>query len=229
MEINHDFSSRLSLYARTTGVELDDHQIRLFVIYFKEINLWNQRINLISSGSSEDLLVKHFIDSLAALQFVENMESPMIDLGSGAGFPGIPLKIAMPRLPLTLLEVSRKRVSFLKNAIRKLCLTDIEVVGKRVQDVIESRVHQGAFGTVISRAAFKLPELVGPAGHFLGPDGLLLAMKGVDIDLEIAEAEAPARSAGLTCTACHELVLPSTGSLRKIVIYRKHKQINRIL
>lgn len=223
MEINHDFSSRLSLYAKAIRVELNDNQVELFIDYLKEIDLWNQRINLVSSGSSEDLLVKHFIDSLAALQFIKSIDSPIIDIGSGAGFPGIPLKIAMPRLSLTLLEVSRKRVSFLKNAIRKLGLTDIEVLSKRVQDVIESRMCLGAFGTVISRAAFKLPELVGLAGHFLGHDGTLLAMKGFDIDLEIAEAEVPAKSAGLTYVACHELALPSTGSLRKIVIYKKHK------
>ncbi len=229
MEINEDFSSRLSHYAKAIGVELDDSQIRLFINYLEELNRWNRRINLVSSNSATDLLIKHFIDSLTALQFIGKRASHIIDIGSGAGFPGIPLKIAMPYLHFTLLEVSRKRGSFLKNVIRKLGLADITVLNKRVQDVMESRIQLGAFDTVISRAAFKIPELVHIAGHFLADNGTLLIMKGMDIDIEITEADMPAQCAGLVYTSCHELVLPLTGNLRKIVIYRKHKQISSLL
>jgi 16S rRNA (guanine527-N7)-methyltransferase len=221
-EISQNFSSLLSLHTRAIGVELDESQIRHFIEYLEELNLWNQRINLVSSDTAIDLLIKHFIDSLVALQFIPKPASQIIDIGSGAGFPGIPLKIAMPCLHFTLLEVSRKRGSFLKNVIRKLNLTNIEVLNKRVQDVMDSRNYLGAFDIVISRAAFKLPELVHIAGHFLERGGILMALKGVDIDLEVKEAETPAKSAGLTYVFCHQLILPLTGSLRKIIIYRKH-------
>lgn len=223
MEINEDFSSLLYRYAKAVGAELDDSQVRLFIDYLEELNLWNRRINLVSSNSATDVLIKHFIDSLTALQFINKRASRIIDIGSGAGFPGIPLKIALPGLRFTLLEVSRKRGSFLKNVIRKLGLADIAVLNKRVQDVMESRIQLGAFDTVISRAAFKIPELVHMAGHFLADNGTLLVMKGMDIDIEIAEADMTAQGTGLIYTSCHDLVLPLTGSLRKIVIYRKHK------
>jgi 16S rRNA (guanine527-N7)-methyltransferase len=225
MEIGKGFASLLSSYAQAVGVDLSHNQLNLFVDYSSELLFWNKKVNLVSVDSPTDLLIKHVIDSLAILKYIHHGENYILDIGSGAGFPGIPLKIAIPGLRLVLLEVSRKRVSFLKNIIRKFELTGTQVINQRIQDVIETNDLSSAFDTVISRATFKLPMLVGVAGHFLKLDGNLIAMKSTNIDRELMEAEIMAKNAGLCLYACHEFALPLTGDLRKIIIYKK-TQIN---
>jgi Predicted S-adenosylmethionine-dependent methyltransferase involved in bacterial cell division len=110
--MNDNLSEILSEASDFIGIMLGEKEIALFQEYYRLLLFWNNKINLVSIKSDIDVPVKHFIDSLTPLQFIENKESSIIDIGTGAGFPGIPMKIAANRLKLSLLDSSRKRFLF---------------------------------------------------------------------------------------------------------------------
>lgn len=203
------------------GVALGEKELDLFNRYYREIMSWNEKINLLSRSSAEDTLLKNFIDSLTAVQYLPQRESRVLDMGSGGGFPGIPLKIACTLLQVSLLESSRKKTSFLKHLIRMLQLTEITVIHERAENLLNQGGCRNSFDTVISKAAFKLPQFLTLGASFLRPGGVLMAMKSADIADELAEAQPAADNAGMLLTASHALTLPVTGDRRQILIYTK--------
>jgi 16S rRNA (guanine527-N7)-methyltransferase len=161
----------LSDGAAAIGVRLGAAELDLFAAYHREILFWNRRINLVSERSSREIVVRHFIDSLTPVPFLDRPEGTLIDLGSGGGFPGIPLRIALPGLQLFLVEALRKKSSFLSQVVRSLGLGGVQVIRERVEEMTAGGNLFGRFDTVISRAAFKLPDLIRTASFFLKPGG----------------------------------------------------------
>jgi 16S rRNA (guanine527-N7)-methyltransferase len=211
----------LSDGAAAIGVHLGAAELDLFADYHKEILLWNRRINLVSERSSREIVVRHFVDSLTSLPFLDRPEGTLIDLGSGGGFPGIPLRIALPGLQLFLVEASRKKSSFLSQVVRSLRLGGVQVIRERVEGLTNRENLAGRFDTVISRAAFKLPHLIRMASLFLKPGGQLIAMKGSDPQEEMEEAERISEAAGMTFKACRAVRPPGADSSRKLIIYNR--------
>lgn len=211
----------LSEASSAIGVILGEREIALFQEYYRELIFWNNKFNLVSVKSALDIPIKHFVDSLTPLQFMENKSGSLLDIGTGAGFPGIPLKIAMNSLKISLLDSSRKKTSFLKNIIRKLRLDHTTVINRRVELLMKDETYRGAFDVVISRASFKLPQFLEIGAYFIPPGGALIAMKGADIHKELEQAEEISRKVGLEHTGCHEIRLPITGDFRNIIIYKK--------
>ena len=211
----------LSEGAAAVGVPLGKEKLDLFAQYHRELLLWNRRINLVSEQTSREIVVRHFVDSLTPAPWIEKPDGLLIDIGSGGGFPGIPLRIALPGLQLTLVESSRKKTSFLAHIVRTLHLDNVTIIRERVEALIGEPACAGSFDTVLSRAAFKLPELLRMASFFLKPGGLLIALKGPDPQEEMAEAETVLNAAGMILAACRELCLPGTNLSRKIIIYKR--------
>ncbi|MCX5846656.1 MAG: 16S rRNA (guanine(527)-N(7))-methyltransferase RsmG [Deltaproteobacteria bacterium] len=207
--------------AMAIDISLKAKELVLFETYYKELLTWNKKINLVSVRSDLDIPIKHFIDSLTLLPYIKSKTGQVLDIGSGAGFPGIPLKIAPNSLTVVLLESSRKKSSFLKHIIRSLNLTDITVINNRVESLMEDETYRGRFEVVISRATFKLPQLLRIGGFFLSPNGILIAMKSKRSDEELTEAADMSQNVGLKYIASHDLTLPITGDFRKIIIYEK--------
>jgi 16S rRNA (guanine527-N7)-methyltransferase len=212
----------LSSAAATLGITLGEKQQELFTIYCEELLLWNERINLVSIKSPADIWIKHFIDSLTAVPYITTPTGRLLDIGSGAGFPGIPLKISLNSLDVFLLEASRKRVSFLKHLCRRLRLDGVDIIHERVEDLIREDRYLASFDTVISRASFKLPELLTCGAPFLTENGRLIVLKGPDIIDELRDAAAVEKSCDLVQGGVYDLELPRTGDRRKIVIYNKY-------
>lgn len=203
--------------ADAINVSLDDRALDLFQIYYRELILWSEKMNLVSIHAPDEMIIKHFIDSLTPVPYIDAREGRLLDIGSGAGFPGIPLKIALPDLSLFLMEASRKKSSFLKHITRCLHLSQTTVLHTRVESITAANRYHRAFDTFISRAAFKLPQLIEMARYFLIAGGLLIAMKGPHLeDEEQAVLNAPATS----CIACHDVRLPLRYGHRKILIFR---------
>ena len=125
----------LSKNAQQLGIELGQRQLSQFDVYKNELLQWNAKTNLISENSSQEIFSRHFLDSLTALQFIHMPDARIIDVGCGAGFPGLPIKIALPSLKLYLLETNRKKVSFLKHIIRLLNLSEAFVLHDRVENI----------------------------------------------------------------------------------------------
>ncbi len=219
--MQENWSQLLAPAASSLGVPLTAEQLRLFSLYYREIITWNEKINLLSRSSAGDTLLKNFIDSLAVAPFLPGPGCRLLDMGSGGGFPGIPLKIVREGLRVSLLEASRKKTSFLKQVVRKLQLKDITVLHDRAEKLLENTACRGSFDAVVSQAAFKLPQLLALGAPFLAGGGVLIAMKSVNIGAEMAAAEPAAAAAGLSLSASHDLILPITGDPRLILIYKK--------
>jgi 16S rRNA (guanine527-N7)-methyltransferase len=211
----------LSEGAAAIGVRLGPAELHCFATYHGETLLWNRRINLVSERSAQEIVIRHFLDSLTPAPFLDRPDGALIDLGSGGGFPGIPLKIALPGLHLSLVEASRKKSSFLSHVVRTLRLDGVQVIRERVEELTAGKALAGRFDTLISRAAFKLPDLIRMASFFLKPGGQLIAMKGPDPLEEMEETEWISEAAGMVFTACRAVRPTGANSLRKIIIYNR--------
>ena len=222
--MDENMITTLSEGAVAIGIRLGPAELDRFATYHREILLWNRRINLVSERSAQEIVVRHFLDSLTTAQFLDRPDGAVIDLGSGGGFPGIPLRIALPGLHLSLVETSRKKSSFLSHVVRTLRLDGVKVIRGRVEELATGEALAGRFDTLISRAAFKLPDLIRMAAFFLKPGGQLIAMKGPDPHEEMEETERISEAAGMVLTTCRTVRLPGDDSSRKIIVYNHASQ-----
>jgi 16S rRNA (guanine527-N7)-methyltransferase len=216
-----DLPAILTEAAGRLGISLSERDLDLFSIYREELIAWNRIISLVAIKSSLDLPIKHFIDSLTALPLLPRAGLRLLDVGAGAGFPGLPLKIVHPAIDLYLLEASRKKVSFLKELIRKLGLTNVTIIHERVEQVLKKTHFRASFDFVISRAAFKMPELLNMALHFLPPGGQLLALRGPGEEGSNQNTCHHVDIKGIYLEKVEEFRLPITGVPRKIFLYKK--------
>jgi 16S rRNA (guanine527-N7)-methyltransferase len=189
-------------------------------IYLEELLLWNARTNLTGLKDPRDMVIKHFLDSLAVLPFLGPAAS-LIDLGSGAGFPGLVLKLARPNLTLTLVESRQKKAAFLEYLISRLKLTGVTVAQTHLTPSL-ARKWEPKVDAVVSRAAFLLPRLLELAAPLLAPGGLLLALKGANLPgLELETAGSACPLLGLHPLEHHIYHLPITNEPRLLVMCRK--------
>ena len=150
---------------------------KLFNLYLTELLDWNKKFNLTSITDPGEIKVKHFEDSLSILEAIDLKNEKVLDIGTGAGFPGIPLKIERPDIKLTLIESTKKKTEFLKHIVKILDLKDIEIIWGRAGEV-----KLGRFDVVVARAVAKLPKLAPIALSYLKPGGLLIAQKGPEVE-----------------------------------------------
>lgn len=209
--------------ARHLGVELDEKQLALFDVYQKELLKWNEKTNLISEKTTGDILNRHFLDSLTAAGFITTPNARIVDIGSGAGFPGIPLKIFLPSIQLHLLESNRKKVSFLKQVTRLLKLENTFIIHDRTENITRTDAWREKFEIVISRAAFKLSDLLPLGQYFLVPEGLLITLKGQDVSVELKAALGGENTSKIYQINQYDINKSFLGPPRKIIIARKTK------
>jgi len=207
--------------ARHLGLVLNEIQLAQFDIFRNELLQWNEKTNLISENSSREIITRHFLDSLTAWQFIQKPNALMIDVGCGAGFPGIPLKIVQPSLELYLLEANRKKVSFLKHIIRLLNITSTHVLHDRVDNIFKMVSMQEKFDILISRATFKLSELLSQGEFFLAPDGKIIALKGPHVEEEIQQCSLVKNQHKIFQFIQHDIDAPFLEAPRKIIIGKK--------
>jgi 16S rRNA (guanine527-N7)-methyltransferase len=202
------------------GLKLPPTTLEHLHIYLEELKLWNARINLTSLKTDPDIIIKHFLDSLAVLPLVGAAAS-LVDLGSGAGFPGLVLKLAQPDLVLTLVEARQKKADFLEYLVSHLRLTDVKVVQTHLTPVLAQR-WEPKVAAVVSRAAFSLPRFLELAAPLVETGGLVLALKGVNLaDSEWGLAEAIRVRLNLGPLERQHYYLPISGEPRLLIRARK--------
>jgi 16S rRNA (guanine527-N7)-methyltransferase len=170
--------------AKNLDIQIDKLKIEKFATHALELMKWNQKINLTAITDPFDVAVKHVLDSIVPVKIIPSNAS-LLDIGTGGGFPGIPLKISLPSLSVTLIDASRKKVGFLKHIIRKLELENIDALHIRADKFASEPGVAKSFNVVISRALSSMTNFAMTAIPFLSHDGVIIAMRGSVSDEDI--------------------------------------------
>lgn len=173
--------------ARDFGILLSGLHLDLFRIYLGELWEWNRRINLTGMTSRRRMVIELFLDSLVPAPYLP-VEGRMLDIGSGSGFPALPLKILLPALDLQLVEANRKKVSFLRQVVRLLGLKGVQVIHGRLED-IGSALHSQGYTLVTAKALAPLDKTITMCSPFVAPGGLLLGFWGAQAEQALAHAK----------------------------------------
>ena len=218
---------RLAAGARKLGLELTPQQLEQFQVYYQELIDWNRRLNLTAITDYEEVQVKHFLDSLTvvpALRQPPSKDMRLIDVGTGAGIPGIPLKILLPDIQLVLLDATKKKASFLEHIVHRLGLKDVEIVVGRAEEIAHQPEYREGFDLVLSRAVANLPVLVELTLPFCTVGGRFIAQKKGDLRAEVQAAQRAIFLMGGELTDVKRIELPEFADERWLVVIDKVKE-----
>ncbi|MDL2280471.1 16S rRNA (guanine(527)-N(7))-methyltransferase RsmG [Selenomonadales bacterium OttesenSCG-928-I06] len=231
-----DFINILDTKSREYGIKLSQEQLAAFDIYYNLLIEFNQKVNLTALTAPEDVAVKHIIDSLSCFDkdlFLD--QTTVLDLGTGAGFPGMPLKIFYPNLKLTLVDSLKKRLNFLEEVISTLQKTnnlgdiakgmnEITLVHSRAETLGKNKTYRESQDIVVSRAVAKLSVLSEYCLPLVKQNGCFVALKGANLEEELKEAEKAINILGGTVFKTQNIVLPDLPDKRFIVYIKKIKE-----
>ena len=205
-----------------TGISLSARQVRMFQIYEQELILWNEKFNLTAIRDYEGIRTKHFLDSLTVLsEMTSPVPSRVVDVGTGAGFPGLPLKIVMPDLHLTLVESVGKKVDFCRHMVETLRLENVELVTARAEDIGQMEKYREKFDWAIARAVAVMPVLAEYLLPLVRVGGCILAQKGENARAETQSAERAFCILGGNLRRIRSLTLPGVVDERYLVVVEK--------
>jgi len=208
------------------GIELNARQVKQFELYYQELIEWNKKINLTAITDYSSVQVRHFLDSLTITlaltgKDVERPDFNIIDIGTGAGFPGVPLKILLPQPRLVLIEPTTKKTAFLRHIINKLELENIEILNSRAEEAAHLSLYREQFALVLSRAVALLPALVELTLPFCRIGGRFIAQKKGDIDREVDRAGKAITALGGKLDQIKRIELSEFADVRYLVIVDK--------
>lgn len=204
----------LSKGAREIGLPCSKKEISTFMTFLSELKKWNKIYNLTALKTDKDIIIKHFLDSILYLKAFPEGRLKIADAGSGAGFPGIPIKILRPDINVTLIESSRKKATFLRHIIRILELPSVNVIEERIENLGDE--YKKSFDIVVSRATFKIKGFVETARPYLKENGLLVLSKGPKLKEELDEMP----YAGCKVEKILHLQLPFIKDERRLVLLK---------
>lgn len=167
------------------GLRPSEDQVNSFMTYLSDLKKWNKAYNLTGLKKDEDIIIKHFFDSLLYLKVLPDYQIKIIDVGTGAGFPGIPLKIIRPEIDMYLVESSRKKSAFLRHITKQLGLKRVEVMEKRIEEIKIKKELPYPVDAAVTRALFSIQDFIKKTSHLVNKCGILILNKGPKVDDEI--------------------------------------------
>ena len=218
------FVDELQAAAEKFNVGLNDEQLKQFDTFYRLVVEWNEKINLTTITEPSDFAVKHIIDSISIWNDdkFRNVES-VIDVGTGAGFPGIPLKIYRPNIKVTLLDSLAKRINFLKAAVEELGLEEVSFIHSRAEDAAHNSALRENFDLAVSRAVAKLNILADYCMPFVRLGGYFAALKGSNFTEELQDAKSAIKVLGGKDVECIGIKLPNDNERNLIYIKKTSK------
>ena len=205
------------------NVELDDKQIKQFIDYKNMLLEWNEKMNLTAITDEKEVILKHFVDCLVICSGAELSGKKIIDVGTGAGFPGVPVKIACPDIDITLLDSLNKRITFLNELKNKLGLEKVDCVHMRAEDGGADKNLRESFDFCISRAVANLAVLSEYCLPFVKVGGSFISMKGPDVEEELNEAKKAIKVLGGEVVEVKKVVIPETDITHSLIVIKKVK------
>lgn len=197
-------------------------EINRFELFKEELINWNKKINLTRITEENEIYYKHFLDSLQVCKYL-NEKDKIIDVGTGAGFPGIPIKIHCPNVELTLLDSVNKKIMYLKDVVQKLQLEDVEFIHGRVEDVGNDKKYREKFDVAVSRAVANMSTLVEYLIPLVKVNGRIICMKGPNIEEELENAKNAINILGGEIEKVESYKLPNMDCTYNMIIIRKIK------
>lgn len=186
--------------ARELNITLTDRHLDAFETCYQELMAWNQRFNLTAITDRDGVLVRHFLDSLSCFKVLPWADlaagARVIDVGTGAGFPGVPLKIVCPGMRLTLLEATRKKVTFLEHIVRVLGLQEVEIIHGRAEELGRNLAYREQYDWALARAVVEMPSLAEYLLPLVRVGGAMLAQKGEGAAIEVHASDAATTAFG---------------------------------
>lgn len=202
--------------ANELGVNLTPEQVNSIFVYLTELKKWNRKINLTAIREEQDVIIKHVLDSFSYIKgFTPMAGIRLLDMGSGAGFPAIPIKIALPETVVSLVESVKKKASFLRHIVRTLELDDVEVIDKRTEELTDSL--GSAYDIVTARAFADMYSAILSGTPFLKPGGLMILSRGPEETI----TEQDLARAGASLERRIELTLPHSDYKRALWVFRR--------
>ncbi len=213
--------------ALETGINLTDIQLEKFQIYYNLLIETNKVMNLTSITEEKDVVLKHFIDSLAIKNYIDISNGRVIDIGTGAGFPGIPLAIIYNDTQFTLMDSLNKRINFINTVMEECKLYNIETVHSRAEDLGHNNVYREKYDYCVSRAVAAIPVLLEYCIPFLKTGGKFISYKSEKAEEEISLSGNAQKKLGCRFDKLYSFDLPGTDISRKFIVFEKIKTTNR--
>lgn len=221
----NNFFEYLKSLSVEIGINLGDFQVEKYFNYMNLLIEWNNKFNLTAITDENDIILKHFIDCMTVFKYIGNVDN-IIDVGTGAGFPGIPIAINKESANITLLDSLNKRILFLQEVIKDLSLENVVAVHERAEDFARNKVYRENFDVAVSRAVANLSTLLEYLMPFVKVGGKCICMKGSDIDEELKDAEFAINVLGGEIEKIDSFCLPNSDFRRNIIIIKKIKNIS---
>jgi 16S rRNA (guanine527-N7)-methyltransferase len=220
-EVPNEFSAGLQQLGFATH---DALMLERLLLYRQELLAWNTRVNLTAITDPGEVLIKHFLDALSLLLVCTDRELQALDIGSGAGFPGLPLAIARPQWRVTLLEATGKRVTFLRHVVQALRLENVCIVQGRAEELARKHDYRAAFDLVTARAVAALPVLLEYCAPYCQVRGTIILPKKGDIAEELARGRHAAGKVGAVFDRDVPVTLPGLQDGRRLLVWKQRSR-----